>query len=185
MKYRVFRILSVVLVFVFALALKPTNLSAQKPEINTAIDYSKVLETRFLNMLNHNFVYSEDYKNINDIVNNSAVALLGKKNGDYIEAEVLNTYLFNMYGFEIDDFSKINDGFNFKEGFAYISPRGYAVYNHTAESLTENPDGTFTFLTNVEIKTHDEQCYISACETVFVKNEKSIFGYNIVVSNLI
>ena len=185
MKNKIFKIFSLFLAFVFIIALIPTNLSAEKPENSAKIDYSKVQETRFLNMLNHNFVYSEDYENINDIVNNSAIALLDKKDGDYIDAAVLNTYLYNMYGFEIDDFSKINDGFNFKEGFAYILPRGYAIYNHTAESLIENPDGTFTFLTNVEIKTHDAQIYNSICETVFVKNEKSIFGYNIVESNII
>ena len=184
MKYKSFKILSAILVFVFIVALIPTNLSAQKPENSSEIDYEKVLETRFLNMLNHNFVYSEDFESLDDIVNNSAIALLNQKDGDHIDASVLNTYLYNMYGLEIEDFSTINEGFNFKEGYAYISPGGYAQYKHTAESLTENPDGTFTFLTNVSIKTHDAQSYTSACETVFVKNEKSVFGYNIVTSDI-
>ena len=184
MKKKIFKILSVALSFVFILALIPTSLSAEKPETLAKIDFDKVLEAKFLNMLNHNFVYSEDYDNINDIVNNSAIALLDKKSDDYIEKAVMNTYLYNMYGFEIDDFSKVNDGFNFKDGYVYILPRGYVIYKHSAESLTENPDGTFTFSTNVEIKTHDAQNYVSTCETVFVENEKSVFGYNIVVSNL-
>lgn len=182
MKNKLFKIITVLLIFVFFMGFKSVNLNAKVSE--TQVDYKKVLETRFLNMLNHNFVYSEDFENLDDIVNNSAIALLNQKDGDHIETSVLNTYLYNMYGLEIKDFSTINDGFNFKEGYVYISPRGYAIYKHTAESLTENPDGTFTFVTNLEIKTHDEQNCISTCETVFTKNEKSVFGYNIVTSNI-
>ena len=84
----------------------------------------------------------------------------------------------------IDDFSKINDGYKFKDGYAYISPMGYATYKHEAVDLTHNPDGTYTLLSNVEIKTHDQQVIITTAETVFVKNPESVFGFNIVVSNL-
>ena len=184
MKKKVFKGLLIVLIIsLFSVSLFAT-FSAAKPEKSNNFDPNKILETRFLNMLNHSFVYSEDFDNIDTIVNNSAIALLDKKVDDYLEAHVLNGYLFDMYGFEIDDFSKINDGYKFKEGFAYISPMGYATYKHEAVELTSNPDGTYTLLSNVEIKTHDQQVISSTAETVFVKNPESVFGFNIVVSNL-
>ena len=176
------------LLIVFVICLFSVSLfatfSAAKPEKSNNFDPNKVLETRFLNMLNHSFVYSQDFENIDTIVNNSAIALLDKKVDDYLDANVLNSYLYDMYGFKVDDFSKINDGYKFKDGYAYISPMGYATYKHEAVDLTHNPDGTYTLLSNVEIKTHDQQVIITTAETVFVKNPESVFGFNIVVSNL-
>ena len=185
MKKKVFKgVLILIIIGLFSVSLFAT-FSAAKPENSNTFDPNKVLETRFLNMLNHSFVYSNDFDDIDIIVNNSAVALLDKKvDDDYLEADVLNGYLFDMYGFKVDDFSKINDGFKFKEGYAYISPMGYATYKHEAVDLKTNPDGTYTFLTNVEIKTHDQQVILTTAETVFVKNSESVFGFNIVVSNL-
>ena len=184
MKKKVFKgILILIIIGLFSVSLFAT-FSAAKPEKSNTFDQEKVLETRFLNMLNHSFVYSNDFENVDTIVNNSAVALLDKKVDDYLEADVLNGYLFDMYGFKVDDFSKINDGFKFKEGYAYISPMGYATYKHETVNLTHNPDGTYTLLSNVEIKTHDQQVISSTAETVFVKNPESVFGFNIVVSNL-
>ncbi len=184
MKKSIFKgLLMVLIISVFAVSLF-ANLSAAKPETPNTFNPDKVLETRFLNMLNHNFVYSQDFENIDTIVNNSAIALLDKKVDDYLEAHVLNGYLYDMYGFKVDDFSKINDGYKFKDGYAYISPMGYAAYKHEALDLTHNPDGTYTLLSNVEIKTHDSQSYTTTAETVFVKNPDSVFGFNIVVSKL-
>ena len=89
-KNKLFKIITVLLIFVFFMGFKSVNLNAKVSE--TQVDYKKVLETRFLNMLNHNFVYSEDFENLDDIDNNSAIALLNQKDGDHIETSVLNTY---------------------------------------------------------------------------------------------
>ncbi|MBQ6847741.1 MAG: hypothetical protein IJO62_02350 [Clostridia bacterium] len=150
-------------------------------------DTNKVLETRFLNMLNHSFVYGEDFAVLEEIVNNSVVALLDKRDtvdDSYIDENIVNGYLYDMYGFKIVDFSKINPQFDYKEGYVYILPRGFAIYEHSAVCITENKDGTYTFVTDVNIKTHDSCEENLTAKTIFVKNPDSVFGYNIVISEI-
>ena len=109
------------------------------------IDKTKVLETRFLNMLNHSYVYDDDFGSLETIVNNSVVAIINfrdSKNPDYIPESVVYGYLYDMFGLEITDFSGFNSDFPQKAGYVYILPRGYAEYEHKAKSLTQCEDGT-------------------------------------------
>ncbi len=185
MKKTVFKFISVMMIFIILSIPVFSNFSAAQIEENPTIDSVKVLETRLLNMLNHNFVYGEDFNNIEGIVNNSAVAILDMIDDEgFIPQSALNEYLFDMYGFKIEDFSNINKDFGYKEGYVYILPRGYTIYNHKAISLKENEDGTVTLVTNVIIKNHDSSAQTLTAETIFVKNPASVFGYNIVISEI-
>ena len=47
-----------------------------------------------------------------------------------------------------------------------------------------NEDGSFTVLSAVTVNPHDDGEYLAEAETLFVKNEKSAFGYNIIYSNI-
>jgi hypothetical protein len=89
-----------------------------------------------------------------------------------------------MYGIEDIDYSLINADFSKKEGYVYILPRGYELYSHKVESVTLNEDGSYTVKTNVSISTHDGLKINEVCETLFVKNDASSFGFNIVYSNI-
>ena len=154
----------------------------------TEIDKNEVLETRFLNMLNHSYVYGDDFDSLENIVNNSVVALLDFRdieNPDYIPESVVYGYLYDMFGLEITDFSGLNSDFPQKEGYVYILPRGYAEYEHKAVSLTQCEDGTYLFEASVNIKTHDGTEENSTCETRFVPNSASSFGFNIVTSEIL
>ena len=185
MKKNVLKIISVMLTFIIMSLTVFSNFSAAEVETETAFDVDKVLESRFLNMLNHNYVYGDDFNDIEDIVNNSAVAHLNCIDDDgYIDENILNNYLFDMYGFKLDDFSEINKEFGYKEGYVYILPRGFSLYEHKAVSLDKNEDGSLTFITDVIIKSHDDGPVKQSAKTVFVKNPLSIFGFNIVYSNL-
>ena len=153
----------------------------------TEIDSKQVLETRFLNMLNHSYVYDEDFDSLEKIVNNSVVALLDfrdSENPDYIPESVVYGYLYDMFGLEIKDFSGLNSDFPHKEGYVYILPRGYVKYEHKAVSLTYCEDGTYLFETSVNIKTHDGSEEDSVCKTRFFSNSASSFGFNIVTSEI-
>lgn len=192
MRKKLIKIVTVLLsVVIFSLPVG-SSFSAASPEIvsvaKEAPQAEKINEARFLNMLNHNYVYNESYDSLESIVNDSVIALLDMReseNDSYISEEIVNGYLFDMFGFEIDDFSLLNTQFPKKEGYVFILPRGYAKYEHSAVSITENEDGTLTFITDVTISTHDGMNETLKCKTMFIENTDSVFGYNIVRSDIL
>lgn len=160
---------------------KPLNNKVAK------VEAKKVLEARFLNMLNHNFAYNEVYNSVEDLVNSSMPALLQLRdsvNEDYIANEIVADYIYNMYGVADIDFESINVAFEQIEGYTYIIPRGFTVYSHQNAVVTENEDGTYTVKTNVLVSAHDDYPVSVECETLFAVNEGSTFGFNIVFSNI-
>jgi len=147
-----------------------------------------VTEARFLNMLNHNFVYNNDFDDIDAIVNNSVLALLDQRdseNEDFIAQSFVKGFVCDMYGIEIDDMSSLNSEFPQLEGFLYIIPRGFAAYTHSIISVEENEDGSFTVVSNVKILNHDNEFENKKAVTLFVENKASALGYNIIYSNII
>lgn len=144
------------------------------------------LQARFLNMLNRNFVYDNSFDTVEDIANNSVIALLDMRDSNddsFINKAIVSGFVYDMYGIEID-FSSVNTQYQQKDGYFYIIPRGYEIYNHTITSVIENEDGTFTVTSNVEILSHGGTVVNDVCETLFVKNSDSQFGFNIVHSNI-
>ncbi len=148
---------------------------------NNTID--KALKTRFLNMLNHSFVYNEDFYNDSALVNNSVLALLDLAEESFVEEAYLKDYIFNMYGKIYDDFAFLGE--TEKEGYVYIIPRGYNIYTHKISAVTDNNDGSYTVLTEVEISYEDGSVETLGCETVFLSNAESAFGYNIMYSDIL
>lgn len=151
-------------------------------------DEAKVLESRFLNMLNHSFVYNDDFYSVDALVNSSLPALLDLRDSEddsYIKEIYVADYLYNMYGIEIADLSEVNSEYGKKDGYIYIVPMGFEVYNHSIVNITENDDGSFTVKTKVEISSHDGIISTETCESLFIQNEDSLFGYNILYSEFI
>ncbi len=145
----------------------------------------KALEARFLNMLNHNYVYNEAFYDDAFLVNNSMPALLDAAEESYIEQDYLSDYLFNMYGKVYNGFAFLGDNLPQKDGFVYIIPSGYNEYNHTVVSVTDNADGSYTVLTDVVISYLDGTEESLKCETLFLEAEDSAFGFNILYSDII
>ncbi len=167
-----------------------TNAAPAKVEVLNSADAlpdgEKILEARFLNMLNHNFVYGSDFDTVEAIVNSSVAALLDMRTEDesFIAENVVADYIYNMYGVVIDDFSDINADFPKEEGYVFVLPRGYALYSHEIASVNVNEDGSYTVTSSVKISTHDNGEYIDTCTTLFVANPESQFGYSIIYSNI-
>lgn len=149
-------------------------------------DKGKVLEARFLNMLNHSFAYDGELASVEDLVNCAVTALCvsGDIDDSFIEQSRVEDYLYNMYGVEVENLSSVNADFPKKDGYVYIIPRGYTVYKHTIESVRLNEDGSYTVTTNVIIDSHDGDEEGKAV-TLFVKNSDSQFGFNIISSDII
>ncbi len=172
-------------------AVSPVNLPESKEDSKVITiansenaDEDKILESRFLNMLNHNFVYNDAFETTEGVVNNSVIALLDYAEDGYIAENVVSDYIFNMYGIEIEDYSVINPEFDYIEGYVFVLPMGYSTFNHEVISVAVNEDGSFTVKTRVEISSHDSGVFYETCETLFVQNENSQFGFSIIYSEL-
>ena len=86
MKKRIFNSVALLLVLLLSfsvLSVKPSAVSVApkkgysvSPTIQSeAPDASKIIEARFLNMLNHSYVYNDAFDSVEEIVNSSVIAL--------------------------------------------------------------------------------------------------------------
>ena len=176
--------LAVVLLISFpSLTVKPAaNATEKKPAVT--VSEEKALGARFLNMLNHNFVYNDAFESVYEMTACSEVALLDKAEDGYIKQSLIAGYLYNMYGVENADFAAVTKDFPQRENYVYVIPRGFSVYKHSAPVITENEDGSYTVVTDVEISSHDSDVETAKATTLFVKNENSAFGFNIISSDI-
>ena len=162
---------------------KSVEVKEEKTEV-VAVDTNKVLEKRFLNMLNHSFVYNDDFYNDEALLNASALALLNLANDGFIDEAYLKDYVFNMYGKIYDDFDGINEDMPQKDGAFYVIPRGYDLYEHSNAVITANEDGSYTVVTDVIIDYHFGEKVEAVSTTIFLPSEESQFGFNILFSDL-
>ena len=163
---------------------KGTKVSAIAAEDTSA----NVNEARFLNMLNHNYVYNSDFDNADTIINNASLALLDLRdsaNEDYIADTFVKGFVKDMYGIEIADMSGINADYPQLDGFLYVIPRGYTSYTHTIVSVEENADGSYTVVSDVMVNDHDAAGKPQKAVSLFVKNSDSAFGYNMIYCNIV
>lgn len=166
---------------VFACAFVPA--SANEIESKAAPVTLNIEKARFLNMLNRNYVYNSDFEDVDVMTENSILALLNRRAEDeYIEENIVIGFVNDMYGINLES---INDNSaHHRDGFVYIAPHGFSSYCHEIIEINENEDGSFTVLSRVTVSPHDDEAYVANAETLFVKNETSAFGYNIVYSNI-
>ena len=149
---------------------------------------SNPVEARLLNMLNHNFVYNADFDNADTIINNASLALLDLRdsvNEDFIADTYVKGFVKDMYGIEIADMSGINADYPQLEGYLYVIPRGFTNYNHTIVSVKENEDGSYTVVSEVIVDNHDDFGKAQKAVSLFVKNDSSAFGFNMIYCNII
>ena len=149
---------------------------------------ASVNEARFLNMLNHNFVYNSDFDNADTIVNNASLALLDLRdsaNEDYIKDTYVKGFVKDMYGIEITDMSSLNAEYPQLDGYLYIIPRGYTSYSHTIVSVEQNEDGSYTVVSDVSVSDHDAASKTQKAVSLFVENDESAFGYNMIYCNIV
>ena len=149
-------------------------------------DRNKVLSTRFINMLNHNFAYGDAFESCDALVNAATVSLRNLADEDgFIPASAVTDYLQNFYGVSVTDFSEVNIAFEQRPGFVFLIPRGFTQYTHSVLSVVKNEDGTYTVLTDVKTQAHDDVANSMVAETLFVPNPQSDFGFSILYSEFL
>lgn len=154
---------------------------------DSGFDSTKVLESRFLNMLNRNFVYGEAFNSVEAIVNSSMSAILNFRDAEdesFISEAVVSGFIFDMYGVKSIDYGTVNRELPKKESYVYIIPRGFTVYTHKIISITANEDGSFFVNSEVTVSAHDDEAVTDSCKTLFVPNSESAFGYSIISSDI-
>ncbi len=156
----------------------------EKQSAPVSVSKTEVLKSRFLNMLNHSFVYDEAMYDDEALLNASALALLDVAQDGFVAEAYLKDYVFNMYGKIYDSLTDYNDGYPKTDGMFYIIPRGYDLYSHTILDVTKNDDGSYTVITEVLIDYHFGETETAVCETLFIENVESQFGYNILYSEI-
>ncbi len=189
MKNRVFSIgLSVLVLVICISVITPASAVIAQTKNDVVLSPQKVNATRFLNMLNHNSSYNEDFYDVDCLVNNAVLQLLDLRSNedeDFIAVGLVADYMKDMYGIELVDVSALNAEFPQKEGHIFIIPRGFSTYSHEFVSSIENEDGSFTVETLVTVTYHDGETETVSAVSLFVPNSASAFGYNLVYSNLL
>ena len=157
-----------------------TCLSVSGEEKTAHVEYDAAKISRFENMLDHNYLYGNDFDDMHTVINNSCLALLSAREGNYISTDVLFPFIDNMYGIPVYCDESLNSDFPRKEGAVFIVPRGFVQYEH---SVTEILDEGATVTVNSVARDIDSGEEIP-CVSVFIKSDESAFGYNLIVCNL-
>lgn len=189
--FALFLVLTIVLIFSAATPIKK-NVTEKSVEIVSSVyevSYensniaNNVLKARFENMLNNNYIYGSDFESHKLIIENSILALLDKGVDGQIDKSLVLGFIVDMYGLQVDPSAAEYDFAPASEGMFVILPRGYTEYRHTIADILEE-EGGYTVTSEVVVLTHDGDEYITTATTVFVPNEGSSFGYNIVSSTI-
>ena len=100
-----------------------TCLSVSGEEKTAHVEYDAAKISRFENMLDHNYLYGNDFDDMHTVINNSCLALLSAREGNYISTDVLFPFIDNMYGIPVYCDESLNSDFPRKEVAVYIVPR--------------------------------------------------------------
>ena len=152
---------------------------------DTDFECENSVSDRLLNMLNHNFVYGEDFSNADTVINDSVCALLKYREGDFIREDIIKGFVNNMYGIDVVDFSGLNAEFPQKTGYIYVIPKGFTSYRHSNIKISENEDETFSAKTTITVTEADGTVGTYSCISLFAPNENSKFGFSIISSEIL
>ena len=140
-----------------------------------------LLSARFENMLNHNFLYNDDFLDDKTVIENSILSLLDYVEDGEIDKALTLNFIANMYGREVDPSAATYDFLPVAEDKFAVIPRGYTVYTHSITSV-EEIDGGYLVRSEMTINPHDDGGYVVNVESVFVPNSGSSFGFNLIKS---
>lgn len=188
MKHRRIAFLLVLCILIACFSAPVSGTAPVKAETANTYVCQAALEARFLNILNHNNNYDDDFKYIDTMVNNSVISLLhlrDSENEDFIRADYVIDFVKDMYGIDIVDVSDLNAQWPQLEGYIYIIPKGYTTYKHEFTAMEKNEDGSYTVYTRVTADTHDADSENLEAVSLLVPNSESSFGYSLIRCDII
>lgn len=155
-----------------------------KPALNVTETENKVdgsMIARFETMLNNNFLYNDGFNDDKAIIENSILSLASHIENGEIDKNLTLNFIANMYGRQVDPAAASYDFLPVGEDKFAVIPRGYSVYTHTVTDVDETEAG-FVVYSDMVIDAHDSVCEKVTVRSIFVPNEGSIFGFNLVKS---
>lgn len=188
MKHRRIAFLLVLCLLIACFSVPVSGAAPVKAQEEPSAVSSPALEARFLNMLNHNNNYNDDFKYIDTMVNNSVLSLLhlrDAENEDFIRADYVISFIKDMYGIDVVDVSELNAQWPQLDGYIYIIPKGFATYTHELTAMEKNEDGSYTVYTSVTADWHDGEPETFEAVSLMVPNSASSFGYVLIRCELI
>lgn len=176
----------ILLITVFCSAFFSPISSATSENIDAEPQNDPVLTARFLNILNHNASYDDDFNSVDTLVENAVCLIASNTNTDdeFVSESIVAGYMMDMYGIEITDASELNPELPHKTGYIYIIPRGLTSYKHQFISAVKNEDGSYTVKTSVTVKCHDSASETFEAVSLFVPSRVSAFGFNLISSEI-
>lgn len=144
----------------------------------------KVTLSRFENMLNHNNLYNDDFNDDKVIIENSIISLLDYAAEGEIKKTLVTDFILNMYGRVVDENSAVYDRFPASEGNFAVIPRGFDKFSHNI-TFADEIDGGYVVYSVMTVDAHDGETYAVNVKSVFVPNEGSCYGYNILSSEFL
>lgn len=159
---------------------------AQKPDstvnVTSSVDGSVI--ARFETMLNNNFVYNEDFESDKAIIENSILSLVNHIENGQIDMALTLNFIANMYGRQVDPNAAVYEFLPADEGKFAVVPKGFSVYRHNNLTV-EEIDGGFSVTSEMTVDAHDTIGSKVLVKSIFVPNEGSTFGYNLIKSEYV
>ncbi len=184
MKFRIIGILlalTLVLACGFTVSGESSRTAAENFTTAPKAKREAVLLGRIENMLSHNFVYNDDFDSTTAMVDNAMLALLSAADDEgFIDAYLVGGFVYNMYGITLDEY-EISADFPQKDTYLFVLPRGFDEFSHKVSGI--EIDGEYIHVDSVmTVESHEGALYEYSCHTIFLENEESSFGYNIISS---
>lgn len=153
--------------------------------IETEFNSEKAFESHIVNLLNLNNVYGDDFTDNEKLVNKAAISMRSYANANgFIEESIIVSFVKDMYDIDLVITEDINKDMPKRDGFVYLIPRGYTLYNHTIMDITDM--GKYLSVTSsVNILYHNDCVEVGTATTKLVKNPNCSFGYSIMDSQII
>ena len=177
-------IMAISVLFVFTASV-PAPAVSESVEDTTVIESvaSNVQKARFENMLDHNYLYGEDFESDKIMIENSILALLDKSENGQIEQGLVLGFIAGMYGRQVDPSAAEYEFLSADDGMFAILARGYDAYDHTITEV-EEIEGGYLVSSDVTVSPSDGFPFTVTAKSIFVENEGSAFGYNLTASFL-
>ena len=187
MSKRLFSVVVAMCVFVATVcvfgfnAVAETKVEQPVSEVVVSASVDGATVARFENMLNNNFVYNEAFESDKAIIENSILSLVNHIDDGQIDKFLTLNFIANMYGRQVDPNAAVYEFLPADEGKFAVIPKGYSVYRHS-NLVVKEIDGGYLVTSEMTVDSHDGVGEKVMVESIFVPNEGSTFGYNLIKS---
>ena len=135
---------------------------------------------RFENMLNHNYLFEDEFSSDRDVIEKSIISLNSYvDDNNEIDKSVVLGFIKNMYGLSVDENSAVYSFAPAGAGKFAVIACGYSQVKHSNISAVFE-EGRYVVSSDMTVSPHDGDAYTVKVKTIFVENKESSFGYNIV-----